>query len=122
MESKHENSDYCELFLALINEMLQSFASEKGNLVRPLNPKSLQCEDHISNYKRKEAVFWNTFFEERPASGEYHFDKSVNKHQRLNSDECKIGYKILKPWMENGVSEDVYIRVKRQLKKLILVR
>ena len=27
--------DYCELFLKLINEMLQSFASEKGNQLGP---------------------------------------------------------------------------------------
>ena len=85
-ESRHENSDYCELFLTLINEMLESFASEKGNPVRPFNPTILQCDEHISKYKRKEAVFGNTFFEKRTASCEYHFGKSVNKHQRLVSD------------------------------------
>ena len=50
-ESKHENSDYCEFFLTLINKMLQSFASEKGNPVRPFNPTILQCDEYISNYK-----------------------------------------------------------------------
>ena len=80
MESKHENSDYCELFLALINKMMQSFASEKGNLVKPFNPTILQCDEHSSNYKGIEAVFGNTFFEKRTTSCEYHFDKSVNKH------------------------------------------
>ena len=40
-ESKQENCDYCELFLTLINKMLQSFASEKGNPVRPFNPTIL---------------------------------------------------------------------------------
>ena len=83
-ESKHENSDYCELFLTLINKMLQPFASEKGNPVRPLNLTILQCDDHISNYKRIEAVFGNTFFEKRTASYEYHFEKSVNKHLQMN--------------------------------------
>ena len=85
-ESKQESSGYCELFLTLSNEMLESFASEKGNPVRPFNPTILQCDEHISKYKRKEAVFGNTFFEKRTASCEYHFDKSVNKHQRLVSD------------------------------------
>ena len=85
-ESKHESSDYCELFLTVSNEMLESFASEKGNPVRPFNPTILQCDEHISNDKRIEAVFGNTFFEKRTASCEYHFDKSVNKHQRLVSD------------------------------------
>ena len=94
-ESKHKNSDYWELFLTLINEMLPSFASEKGNPVRPFNPTILQCNEHISNYKGTEAVFGNTFFEKRTASCEYHFDKSVNKYQRLVSDEDKIDYKIL---------------------------
>ena len=81
MESKYENSDYCEPFLKLINEMLHSFASEKGNPVRPFNPTILQCDEHISNYKRIEAVFGKTFFDKRTTSCEYHFDKSVNKHQ-----------------------------------------
>ena len=94
-ESKHKNSDYWELFLTLINEMLPSFASEKGNPVRSFNPTILQCNEHISNYKGTEAVFGNTFFEKRTASCEYHFDKSVNKYQRLVSDEDKIDYKIL---------------------------
>ena len=80
MESKHENSDYCELFLTLINKMMQSFASEKGKPVRPFSPTILQCDEHISNYKGIEAVFGNTFFEKRTTSCEYHFDKSVNKH------------------------------------------
>ena len=98
--------------------MLQSFASEKGNPVRPFNPTILQCDEHISNYKGIEAVFGKTFFEKRTASCEYHFDKSVNKHQRLVSDEDKIDYKILISGMKNAVS-DAYIRVKRQLEKLI---
>ena len=80
MESKHENSGYCELILTLINKMMQSFASEKGNPVRPFNPTILQCDEHISNYKGIEAIFGNTFFEKRTTSCEYHFDKSVNKH------------------------------------------
>ena len=46
MESKHQNSDYCELFLALINKMMQSFASEKGNPVKPFSPTILQCDEH----------------------------------------------------------------------------
>ena len=70
-ESKHENSDYCELFLTLIKEMLQSFASEKGNPVRPFNPTILQCDEHVSNYKRIESVFGKTFFEKRTASFEH---------------------------------------------------
>ena len=85
-ESKHENSDYWELFLTLINEMLPSFASENGNPVRPFNPTISQCDEHIINYKRTEAVSGNTFFEIRTASCEYHFDKSVRKYQRLVSD------------------------------------
>ena len=99
--------------------MLQSFASEKGNTVRPFNPTSLQCEKHISNYKGIEAVFGKTFFEKITASCEYHFDKSVNKYQRLVSDEGKIDYKILTRGMKNEVSEDAYIRVKRRLEELI---
>ena len=99
-ESKHENFDYWELFFTLINEMLPSFASEKGNPVRPFNPTILQCDKHISNYKGIEAVFGNTFFEKRTTSCEYHFGKSVNKHQRLVSDEDKIDYKILTPGMK----------------------
>ena len=114
MESKHENSDYCELILKFINEMLQSFASEKGSSVRPLNPTILQCDEHISNCKGIEAVLGKTFLEKRTASCEYYFDKSVNKHQRLVSDEGKIDYKILISGMKNAVSEDVYIRMKRQ--------
>ena len=94
-ESKHENSDYWELFSTLINEVLPSFASEKGNPVRLFNPTISQCDEHIINYKGTEAVFGNTFFEKRTASCEYHFDKSVNKYQRLVSDEDKIDYKIL---------------------------
>ena len=80
MESKYENSDYCEPFLKLINEMLHSFASEKGNPVRPFNPTILQSDEHISNYREIDAIFGNTFFEKRTTSCEYHFDKSVNKH------------------------------------------
>ena len=94
-KSKHESSDCCEIFLTLIKEILQSFASKKGNPVRPFNPTILQCDEHISNYKGIEAVFGNTFFEKRTASCEYWSDKSVNKHQRLVSDEDKIDYKIL---------------------------
>ena len=56
MESKHENSDYCQLFVTLINEMLQSFASQKGNPVRFFNPTILQRKECISNYKGIEAV------------------------------------------------------------------
>ena len=56
MEIKHENSDYCQLFVTLINEMLQSFASQKGNPVRFFNPTILQREECISNYKGIEAV------------------------------------------------------------------
>ena len=93
-ESKHKNSDYFELFLTLIKEMLQSFASEKGNPVRPFNPTILQSDKHISNNKGIEAIFGNTFFEKRTASCEYHFDKSVNKHQRFVSDKDNIDYKI----------------------------
>ena len=95
MESKHENSDYCELFLTLINKMMQSFASEKGKPVRPFSPTILQCDEHISNYKGIEAIFGNTFFEKRTTSCEYHFEKSVNKHLRLVSDEDKIDCMIL---------------------------
>ena len=69
-ESKYENSDCCELFLTLINEMLQSFASEKANPVRSFNRTILQCDEHISDYKGIEAVFGNIFFEERTASCE----------------------------------------------------
>ena len=98
--SEHKNSDYCELFLTLINEMLQSFASEKGNPVRPFNPTFLQCGEHISNYKGIEAVFGNTFLEERTASCECHFDKSANKHQRLASNEDKIDSKVLTSGMK----------------------
>ena len=115
-ESKHENSDYCALFLTLINEMLQSFASEKGNPVSPFNPTFLQCDEHISNYKEIEVVFGNTFFEKRTASCEYHLDKNVNKHQRFVSDEGKIDYKILTSGMK---MQSVKMRVKRQLKELI---
>ena len=75
--------------------MMQSFASEKGNPVKPFNPTILQCDEHSSNYKGIEAVFGNTFFEKRTTSCEYHFDKSVNKHQRLVSDEDKIDCMIL---------------------------
>ena len=99
-ESKHENSDCCELFLTLISAMLKSFASEKGDLVRLFNPTILQCDEHISNYIGIEAVFENTFFEKRTASCEYHFKKSVTKHQRLVSDEDKIDYKILTSGMK----------------------
>ena len=99
-ESKHKNSDYWELFLTLINEMLPSFASEKGNPVRSFNPTILKCDEHISNYKEIESVFGNTFFEKRTVSCEYHFDKSVNKHQRLVSDEDKIDYKTLTSGMK----------------------
>ena len=63
--------------------MLQSFASEKGNPVRPFNPTILQCDEHISNYKGIEAVFGNTFFEKRTASCEYHFDKSVKTRSTI---------------------------------------
>ena len=99
-ESKHEKSDCCELFLTIINEMLQSFASEKGNPVKSFNLTILKCDKHISNYKGIESVFGNTFFEKRPVSCEYHFDKSVNKHQRLVSDEDKIDYKALTSGMK----------------------
>ena len=99
-ESKHKYSDYCDFFLTLINEMLQSFASEKGNPVRPFNPTFLQCGEHISNYKGIEAVFGNTFLEERTASCECHFDKSANKHQRLASNEDKIDSKVLTSGMK----------------------
>ena len=75
--------------------MLQSFALEKVNPIRPFNPTILQCDEHISNYKGIEVVFGNTFFEKRTASCEYQFHKSVNKHQKLVSDEDKIDYKIL---------------------------
>ena len=119
MESKHGNFDYCELFLTLINEMLQSFVSEKGNPVRPFNSTILQCEEHISNYKGREAVFGKTIFQKRTTSCEYHFDKSVNKHQRLVSYEDKIDYKILTLGIKTAVSEDAYIRVKRQLEELV---
>ena len=92
--------------------MLQSFPSEKGNPFRSFNPNILQREEHTSNFKGIEAVFGNTFFGKRTASYEYHFDKSVKKHQRLVSDEDKIYLEIRN---ENGVSEDAYIRLKHQL-------
>ena len=80
--------------------MLQSFASEKDKPVRPFNPTILPCDEHISNYSEIEAVFRNTFFEKRTTSCEYHFDKSLNKHQRLVSDEGKIDYKVLTSGMK----------------------
>ena len=48
-----------------------------------------------------------------------HFDKSVNKLHRLVSIEGKLDYKILTSGMKNAVSEDAYIRVKRQSGELI---
>ena len=80
--------------------MLQSFPSEKGNPFRSFNPNILQREEHTSNFKGIEAVFGNTFFGKRTASYEYHFDKSVKKHQRLVSDEGKIYYKTLTSGMK----------------------
>ena len=80
--------------------MLQSFPSEKGNPFRSFNPNILQREEHTSNFKGIEAVFGNTFFGKRTASYEYHFDKSVKKHQRLVSDEGKIYYKTLRSGMK----------------------
>ena len=63
-------------------------------------------------------MFGKTLFEKRTSSCEYHFDKSVNKHQRLVSGEDKIDYKILTSGMKNAVSEDAYVRVKCQLEEL----
>ena len=80
--------------------MSKSFASKKGEPVRPFNPTIFKCGEHISNYIGIEAVFENTFFEKRTASCKYHFKKSVTKHQRLVSDEDKIDYKILTSGMK----------------------
>ena len=104
MESKHESSDYCEPFLMLFNVVLQSFLSEKGNPVRPINLTILQCDEPIINFKGIEVVFGNTFFEKRTAGCEYHFDESLNKQQRLISYEDKIDYKILILRIKNAVS------------------
>ena len=92
-ESKQGKSDCCEVFLTLINEMLQSFASEKGNQLGP-SIQQFCSDEHISNYKRIEAVFEKTFFEKRTTSCEYHFDNSVNKYQRVVSYEEKIDFDI----------------------------
>ena len=63
-------------FLIPINEMLQSFALEKCNPVRPFNPTILQCDERISNYTEIEAVFGRTLFEKITASCEFTFIKA----------------------------------------------
>ena len=93
VESKHKNFDYCELFL------IQPFDSVTS------------IPEIIKEWKQ--SLFGKTFLEKRTTSCEYHFDKSVNKYQRLVSDEDKIGYQNLASGMKNAVSEYAYIIVQR---------
>ena len=54
----------------------------------------------------------------KTASCEYHFDKIINKHQRLVLDKEKINNKIFTSEMKYTVSEDTYIRGNDLLEEL----
>ena len=97
---------------------MQSFVSEKGNLVRLFNPIVLQHDDHICKYVEIEVVLGKVFFEKKTASCEYHFVKIVNKYQRLVLDKEKIDNRIFTLEMKYAVSEDTYIRVNDLLEEL----
>ena len=83
MESNAENSSYCALFFTLINEMFDKFMKENGQIIKIFNPSIIQCDEHLSNQNGIEAVFFFDFVENRTASCEYHFEKSLEKHLKL---------------------------------------
>ena len=83
MESNAENSSYCALFFTLINEMFDKFMKENGQIIKIFNLSIIQCDEHLSNQNGIEAVFGQEFVENRTASCEYHFEKSVEKHLKL---------------------------------------
>ena len=83
------------------------------------NPSIIQCEEHLSNQNGIEAVFGQDFVENRTASCEYHFEKSVEKHLKLLATEDKQSYKTLATSLKNTMTEEAFIKVKAQLELLI---
>ena len=65
--------------------MLDKFMKENGQIIKLFNPSIIQCDEHLSNQNGTEAVFGQEFIENRTASCEYHFEKSVEKHLKLLS-------------------------------------
>ena len=119
MESNIENSSYCALCFSLITEMLQNFMKENGQVIKIFNTSIIQCDEHLSNQNEIEAVFGQDFVENRTASCEYHFEKSVEKHLKLFPTEGRQSYKTLATSLKNAVTEEAFIRVKAQLELLI---
>ena len=56
---------------------------ENGQIIKLFNPSIIQCDEHLSNQNGTEAVLGQEFVENRTASCEYHFEKSVEKHLKL---------------------------------------
>ena len=82
IESNAENS-----FL-----MLAKFLEENGQIIKIFNPSIIQCEQYSSNQNGIEAVFEQEFVENRIASCEYYFEKSVEKHLKLLPTEDQQSY------------------------------
>ena len=60
---------------------------ENDQIIKIFNPLIIKCNEHLSNQNGKEAVFGQKFVENRTASCEYHFEKSVEKHIKLHLTE-----------------------------------
>ena len=70
MESNAENSSYCALFFTLINEMLEKFMEENGQIIKIFNPLFIPCDEHLSNQNGIQAIFGQEFVENRTANCE----------------------------------------------------
>ena len=116
---KRENSSYCTLFFTLINEMLDKFMKENGQIIKTFSPSIIHCDEHLSNQNGIKAVFGQEFVENRTESCEYHFEKSTEKHLKLLPTEHYKSYKTLETSLKNAVAEETFIRVKAQFELFI---
>ena len=67
MKSNAENSSCGALFFTLINEMLEKFMKDNGQIMKIFNLSIIQCDEHLSNQNGIEAVFGQEFVENRTA-------------------------------------------------------
>ena len=85
--------------------MLEKFMKDNGQIMKIFNPSIIQCDEHLSNQNGIEAVFGQEFVKNRTASCEYHFEKSVEKLQKLLPTEDQQSYKTLATSLKNAVTE-----------------
>ena len=83
MESDTENSSYCALFFSLINDIVEKFMKENGQVIKIFSSSVIQCDDHFSNQNGIETLFGQDFVQNRTASCEYQFKKSNSAAKSL---------------------------------------